>query len=171
MIRPSVIHRFEIRPTMIRAFLALALAAGLLGLLHAQSGQTISILMLDGKTGKPLVPNNYIVRFNHLDAFHNEALQLNDDGLGKVVVPANATFISVQGTFHTSLDIYINCDAGMEKNTSTLHWYPISEILNSGVAAANECFKGKYAEATHVTAKPGEFIFFVRETNWRESAN
>ena len=170
MIRPKA-SPIVIRPTMIRAFLAIALAAGLLGLLHAQSGQTISILMLDGKTGKPLVPNNYIVRFNHLDAFHNEALQLNDDGLGKVVVPANATVISVQGTFHNSLDIYINCDAGMEKNTSTLHWYPISEILNSGVAAANGCFKGKYAEATHVTAKPGEFIFFVRETNWRESAN
>src|ERR1039457_6355184 len=100
MIRPSVIHRFEIRPTMIRAFLALALAAGLLGLLHAQSGQTISILMLDGKTGKPLVPDNYIVRFNHLDAIHNEALQLNEDGWGRVGVPATPPVISAKGNFH-----------------------------------------------------------------------
>ncbi|HEV2487430.1 MAG TPA: hypothetical protein VGT08_18035 [Terracidiphilus sp.] len=158
-------------PSMIRAFLALTIAAALCGSLHAQTGQTISILMLDGKTGKPIVPDNYIVRFDHLNAIHNEALQLNDDGSGKVAIPANASFFSVQGTYHNSLDIYINCDAGMEKDTSTLHWYPISVILSSGVAGPNECYKSKYAEATRVTAKPGEFIFFVRETSWRESPN
>ena len=101
--------------------------------------------MLDGKTGKPLVPDNYIVRLDHLNAMHNEALQINDDGSGKVTVPASASFLSVQGTYHGSMEIYVNCDAGMEKDTSTLHWYPIADILNSGVAMPNECYKGKYA--------------------------
>jgi hypothetical protein len=171
VISPFVIHRLVTRHSTIRVFLALALAAGLSGLLHAQTGQTITILMLDGKTGKPLVPDNYIVRFDHLNAMHNEALQLNDDGSGRVTIPANASFFSVQGTYHNSLDVYVNCDAGMEKDTSTLHWYPVSVILNAGVAAPNECYKGKFADVTRVTAKPGQFVFFVRETNWRESPN
>lgn len=100
VISPFVIHRLVTRHSIIRAFLALALATGLSGLLHAQAGQTVTILMLDGKTGKPLVPNNYIVRFDHLNAIHNEALQLNDDGSGKVTIPANASFF--QSRVHTT---------------------------------------------------------------------
>jgi len=76
--------------------------------------------------------------------------------------PSGATFLGVQGAYHKSLDLYINCDAAMEKDTSTLHWYSISDILSTGVAASNECYKGKYADATHVTPKPGQFVFFVR---------
>jgi hypothetical protein len=170
MIRPKV-GPLVTRPFTIHAFLAFTLVAALLGPLHAQTAKTITILMLDGKTGKPIIPNNYMVRFDHRDALHNEMLQLNDDGSGKVTIPADASFFSVQGTYHNSLDVYINCDAGMEKDTSTLHWYSVSVILNAGVAAPNECYKGKFADATRVTAKPGQFVFFVRETNWRESSN
>lgn len=131
--------------------------------------KTITITMLDGKTGKPMVPDNYIVRFNHLNAIHSELLKLNDDGTGIVSVPDNATFISVQGTYRGSMEIYVNCDAGMEKDTSTLHWYSIAEIESTGVTAANECYKGKYANPA-ITSKPGQFTFFVREGNWREKA-
>jgi DNA/RNA endonuclease YhcR with UshA esterase domain len=157
--------------------LALTAAHGVLGQAQ-QSGttapetaapKTITITMLDGKTGKPLIPDNYIVRFNHLNAMHGESLKMNDDGTGTVTVPDNATFISVQGTYLGSMEIYVNCDAGMEKNTSTLHWYSIAEIESTGVTAANECYKGKYAN-TAISAKPGEFTFFVREANWREKA-
>lgn len=125
--------------------------------------------MLDGKTGKPIAPNNYLVRIDHRNAIHNEALQVNDDGAGKVTIPATAEFISVQGTYHNSLDIYINCDAGMEKDTTTLHWYSVADIMNSGVTAPNECYKGKYAKATSTPAAPGEFIFYVREISWRDT--
>jgi hypothetical protein len=150
-------------------FLALAIAAVLCGLLHAQTGKTISIRMLDGKTGLPIVPSNFVVRFDHLDTTHNESLRLGDDGTGQVSVPAGATFLSVQGTYDRSMEIYIDCDAGMEKDTRALHWYPISDILTSGVNAPNECFKGKYEDNARAAAKPGEFIFYVRKPNLRES--
>jgi hypothetical protein len=136
--------------------------------LHAQTGNTITILMLDGKTGKPLVPSNFLVRIDHHDAIHNEWLKLNDDGTGQVTVPAGSTFLAVQGTYVSSTEVYVNCDAAMQKDIHTLHWYSIPEILSSGVSAPNECYKGKYADSTHVAAKPGEFVFFVRETNWHE---
>jgi hypothetical protein len=114
------------------------------------------------------VPSNLVVRIDHLDAVHNDWLQLNDDGTGKVSAPAGASFLSIQATYDSSTEIYVNCDAGMEKNTGTLHWYSIADILKSGVAMPNECYKAKYAEATRVTPKPGQFVLFVRKTNWRE---
>ncbi len=160
---------FRIRPRVVHALLALVVASAVCGTLHAQAAQTISILMLDGKTGRPIIPSNFLVRIDHLNAVHNEWLTLNDDGTGKVAVPSGASFFSIQGTFNNSMEIYVNCDAGMEKDTSTLHWYSISDILSSGVAMPNECYKGKFANATHVAAKPGQFIFFVRKANWHET--
>lgn len=165
---------FVSRPLISRQFaaallLVLAFAATLCGTLRAQSPKTITILMLDGKTGKPLVPDNYMIRIDHRNALHNEALEVSDDGSGKVTVPESASFLSVQGTYHGSIEIYVNCDAGMEKDTSAVHWYPIADIMSAGVVTPNECYKGKYANPA-ITAKPGQFVFFVRETNWRESS-
>ncbi len=127
--------------------------------------------MLDGKTGKPIVPSNFIVRLDHLNAVHNEMLKLGDDGIGTITVPPGASFLSIQGTYNGSTDIYINCDAGMEKDTHALHWYAVPEILSTGVVAPNECYKGKYAEATHTDPKPGQFVLFVRANNWREAGS
>jgi hypothetical protein len=149
--------------------LLIGLAAAFTTPLHAQQTKTITVLLYDGKTGRQLIPDNYVIRIDHLDATHNEWLNLKDDGSGVVAVPATATFLGVQAAYHKSMDLYINCDAAMEKDTSTLHWYSISDILTSGVAAANECYKGKFADATHVTPKPGQFVFFVRPIGPREA--
>jgi len=154
----------QMRPhaLLLAAPLLLGLAAAFPAPIPAQQTKTITILIYDGKTGRPLIPDNYVIRIDHLDAVHNEWLTLKDDGTGIVAVPSGATFLGVQGAYHKSLDLYINCDAAMEKDTSTLHWYSIPDILSTGVAASNECYKGKYADATHVTPKPGQFVFFVR---------
>ena len=90
--------------------------------------------------------------------------------LAKSLSPPVLRFLLFRATYHQSMDIYINCDAGKEKDTHTLHWYSISDILNSGVAAPNECYKGKYEDSAHATAKPGEFIFFVRESDLARNA-
>lgn len=168
----SLARRLSASPALLAFALTVSLTVSLgppLAAASAQTPETITILMLDGKTGKPVVPNNYMVRLNHLDAIHNEALQIDGDGVGKVTVPASAAFLSVQGTYRNSLEIYINCDAGMEKDTTKLHWYSIADIVSSGVAAPNECYKGKYASTAAVSAKPGEFIFYVREIGWRDT--
>ncbi len=167
MLRPIVFH-FALRPFVTRTFLALTFAVTFCFALCAQTAPTITILMLDGRTGKPIVPSNFIIRVDHFNAVHNEWLKLNDDGTGEVTFPSGASFLSVQGTYESSMEIYVNCDASMEKDTGTLHWYSVLDILNSGVAAPNECYKGKYAEATHVTPKPGQFILYVRKNNWHE---
>lgn len=149
-----------------------ALAAFCIHVLAQQvqpSQRVITIIMADGKTGKTITPDNFVIRFNHLNAVRNETLTLNDDGSGKVKLPANATFISVQGTYHNSIDLYVNCDAGMEKDTSTIHWYSVADILSTGLAAPNECYKGKYSKSAAIPAVPGEFIFYVREIGWLDN--
>ena len=138
--------------------------------MHAQAepaGNIVSIRMFDARTGRQLDPNNFIVRFDHRDEIHNESLHIDDEGTGRIAVPAGAAFLSVQGTFDNSMEIYFNCDAGKEKVGARLHWYAIPEILAKGVIAPNECFNGKY-ERPRIEAKPGEFLFYVRSRNWRD---
>ncbi|MGB6744865.1 MAG: hypothetical protein WBE38_14560 [Terracidiphilus sp.] len=132
---------------------------------------TITIRMYDARSGRQLTPSNFLVRFNHQDEIHNESLRIDDDsGDGQLTVPAGSSFFSVEGTFNRSMDVYFNCDAAKESDDRRRHWYSISDILTTGVIAPNECFNGKY-ERPRLAVKPGEFIFYVRERNWRDAGS
>ncbi len=63
-----------------------------------------------------------------------------------------------------SMETYINCDIAKETDKERDIWYPIAQILQSGLVAPNECSQ------THYTAKPGEFVFFVQETHLARAA-
>jgi len=153
------------------ALCAIAVFAGMVSLTHpawAQDGRTISIRIFDGKSAQPLVPSNLIVRIDHHDEIRNETLHIDSDGVGTVTVPDNAMVLSVQGTYDNGMELYFNCDAGMEKNAEAIHWYSIADILSTGVIAPNECYKGKYERNPRVPLKPGEFDFFVRKIGVRD---
>ena len=82
---------------------------------------------------------------------------MNDDGTVIVTLPSDAREIAVKATYDLSIETYINCDVAKETDKERDIWYPISQILQSGLVAPNECSQ------THYTAKPGEFVFFVRK--------
>ena len=145
-----------------RAIIALLCAAALSAGLHAQSGNTIQIRLLDGKTGLPVKASNYMVRIDHHDTAHNEWVQIKDDGTVLATLPADAREVAIKATYDMSMQTYINCDVAKESDKERDIWYPIGQILKSGVVAPNECSQ------THYTAKPGEFVFFVRKRNWVE---
>jgi hypothetical protein len=148
--------------TKFAGFLCVALfCAGL----HAQAANTIHIRLLDGKTGLPVEASNYMVRIDRHDTVHNEWVKINDDGTVTVTLPADAKEIAVKATYELSMATYINCDAAKEKDKERDIWYPISQILQSGLVAPNECSKTNY------TAKPGEFVFFVRKRTFLEPEN
>ena len=133
--------------------------------------QTVTIRMFDARTGRQVAPSNFIIRFDHdNDDVHNETLKIDDDGTGTIILPAGAKFLSVQGSFDESEQIYLNCDTGKEKDATKLHWYSTPEILSTGVIAPNECFNGKY-ERPRFATKPGEFDFYVRQRNWRDPSS
>lgn len=146
----------------IRTFAGFICAVVLLAGLHAQSENTIHIRLLDGRTGLPVKADNYLVLIDRHETQHNEWVHINDDGSVVVTLPADAKEISVKATYNLGIDTYIDCDAAKESDKERDIWYPISQIIEKGLVAPNECSKTQYK------AKPGEFIFFVRKRSWHD---
>jgi len=144
----------------IRSLAGLALVAAVCFSLHAQTGKTIKVELRDGKSGKLIVPSNFLLRIDHMETIHNEWVQFHDDGSVTITVPDSAKEISLQATYGEGTDFYVNCDAAKQSDKEREIWYPIAIIMRSGVVAPNECSKTEY------TAKPGEFVFFVRRRNF-----
>lgn len=145
-----------------RLFAKFALAAAFCCSLHAQSTNTISLRVLDGKTGMPVQAANFLVLVDYRDTIHNEWVKINDDGSVFVTLPADVREFSVKATYEMGMATYINCDAAKESDKERNIWYPVPLILRNGVVAPNECGKTDYE------AKPGEFVFFVRKRAWRD---
>ncbi len=152
----------------IRGATLLACALLLSSLAAAQAGPTVTIRILDGKTGEPINPTNLLIRVDHRDEPYNEGLKLNGADPATAVLPPGATLLSVQGAYSESMDIYVNCDADLGKSEGPLKWYSIADILKTGMVAPDQCYKGRYATKMHITVKPGEFVFFVRPHGWRD---
>jgi hypothetical protein len=152
--------------------LLLSLAA-LLGLVRAQSGPTITLRMLDSKTGLLIATSNFLVRVDHREAVHADWVKQSEDGTGLLTLPAGVEVVSIHATYDSAMLIYANCDAdkehgSAERAASPDHWYAVADILAKGVVAPNGCVGKKVPEKLQVVAKPGEFVFFVRPLNSRE---
>ncbi|HUH64093.1 MAG TPA: hypothetical protein VLZ50_13900 [Terracidiphilus sp.] len=165
----------------LRGLAAAALVPFLLSCAHlsAQTGKAVTVRMLEGRSGRLIATSDFLVQINHQQEQHANWVTLNEDGTGKLTLPAEATEISVHGKYDSSMSIYVNCDSekgkGILENQGLLQtavapdrWYSIADILTSGVVTANGCLKKKDAEKQKIVAKPGEFVFFVRKKNWRE---
>src|SRR5579863_2587446 len=132
------------------------------GFSHAQNAKTVTIRMIDAKTGILIPTSEFLVRVDHKEDVHGNWVQQNDDGTGKLTLPPGASIFSILAKYNESSDIYVDCDAARDKPEPIPHWYAISDILALGVVAPNGCSKHT------AVAKPGEFVFFVRKQNWQE---
>jgi len=142
----------------IRALAQMAGVMAVCGLLSAQTGTTtISIELRDGKTGRHITPSNFLLRVNHNETVRNEWVTINDDGTANATIPEDVKELSLQATYGSGMDYYVNCDAAKQSDKDREIWYPVDMILKSGVVAPNECGKTEY------TARPGEFVFYVRK--------
>jgi hypothetical protein len=147
----------------IRALASLAIMTAFCAALNAQAVQTISIRLLDGKTGLPVKASNFLVRVDHNDTVHPDWVKINDNGAVVVTLPADAKEFSVKATYGMGMDTYVNCDAAKESDKERNIWYSIATILNTGIVAPDECARASFK------AKPGEFIFFVRKRAWNDN--
>jgi len=153
-----------------RAIVLLSCAAALCGSVCASAQQTITVKMLDSRTGKLIVTKDFLVRINNESALHTDWIKSNEDGTGKLTVPNDAALISIRATYAETTSFYINCDASKDSGASDHdasmdRWYKVSDILALGVVAPNGCGGKKVPEKLQVVAKPGEFVFFVRKRN------
>ena len=156
-----------------RALFLLWWIAAICGPLRAQTGKTVTIRMLDSKTGILIASSDYLVRINHQETAHGNWVVKNEDGSGKLNLPGDATVLSVRATYDSNTVMYVNCDAAKDAGSSDRapgldHWYKVSDIAESGVVAPNGCAGKKIPDRLQVVAKPGEFVFFVRKLNARE---
>jgi hypothetical protein len=157
-----------IQPTRRTLLLALC-AAAFLGSACAPAQKTITVRMLDSRTGKLIATPDFLVRVNNEQAVHADWVTLNQDGTGTLTVPNDTTVVSVRATYDSTTAFYLNCDANKDRGTSDQdashdRWYKVSDILTLGVVAPDGCGK-KIPDKLQVVAKPGEFIFFVRKRN------
>jgi len=151
-----------------RALLPIACMCALAGVLQAQIGRTITIKVRDGKTGETVTPSNVHVRFNHQPEARGDWVDQKDDGTIEVKIPADAKAISVRATYENSMEYFVNCDVSKQKDSSAESWYPVTDILASGLAIPNDCVNQKDADKVKAGVKPGEFVLFVRKRNWKE---
>jgi len=134
---------------------------------QAQQPQTITVRMLDSKTGLLISTKNFLVRADHHSEEHGDWVAKNEDGTGKLTVSPEVKVISIHATYESATNTYDNCDVIKNHRTADHgdkpeRWYSVEEILTSGVVAPNDCAGKKVPEKLQVVAKPGEFVFFVR---------
>jgi len=149
-------------------FLLLLCMAALCGSVYAQTEKTVTIRMLDSKTGLLIATSDFQVRVNHEATVHGDWVKLNEEGTGKLTLPNDADVVSIHATYDGAMYIYTNCDAVKDRGSSQRvaspdRWYSVSAILKSGVLAPNDCVGNKVPDRLQVVAKPGEFVFFVRK--------
>jgi hypothetical protein len=134
----------------------------------AQQGTTITVRILDGRTGAQADASNVLIQFDHHRETPGDWMHENDDGSVEVRVPPGAKVITVHATYQNAMEYYVNCDVAKQKNSSGESWYPIADILRSGVVMLNDCVKQKDAEKVRIDPQKGVFVVYVRPRNWRE---
>ncbi len=158
-----------------RAFLFFVCMAAFCGVLSAQANRTITIRMVNTRTGLLIPTSNFLVRINHQQEVHGDWVKQNEDGTGTLTLPANTEVFSIHATYNNALDTYVNCDADKDRGSadhapSPDRWYSPAAILTSGVVAPNNCIGKKVPEKLQLIATPGEFVFFVRQLSSREQS-
>jgi hypothetical protein len=133
----------------------------------AQTAKTVTLRMLDSKTGILIASSSFLVRVNHMEAVHSNWVRQNDDGAGKLTLPSDAAEVSIHATYESATLTYVNCDSDKERGSpehtaSPDHWYSVEKIESAGVVAQNNCVGKKVPVKLQVVANPGEFVFFVR---------
>ena len=163
-----------IRQTHRALYLLLYIAAvSTCGPLRAQTNKTVTIRMLDSRTGILIASSDYLVRIDHEESPHGNWVVKNEDGSGKLNLPGNATLLSIRATYDSNTVMYVNCDAAKDVGSSNHapgldRWYKVSDIIEKGVVAPNGCAGKKIPDKLQVVANPGEFVFFVRKLNAKE---
>src|ERR1700679_2475160 len=81
------------------------------GSVRAQTEKTITVRMIDTRTGILIASSNYLVRINHIREEHGDWIVKNEDGRGKLTLTPGAEEISVHATYERANMSYVNCGA------------------------------------------------------------
>ena len=148
-----------------KATLAVALCASL----HAQDTKSITVRVLDGRTGHPIAPTGFQIRIDHQKAVHGDWVKQNEDGSGVVTLPLDASAVTMHFSYDSNMTVYVNCDSVNKKDMIGDLWYSVLDILDKGVNVPNDCANPKHPPKFQAPElKPGELVYYVRPKNWHE---
>jgi len=139
--------------------------------LHSQSEKTITIRVMDSKTGLPVTKDDlhfylWAVKEDPGAFSYSPDTVLSGNqtgtGTGGVAIPDGLNYIRTWVSFGPTSWGLVSCDIPKGK-PHAIPIYSVSKILNSGVVAPNLCSRKT------ATAKPGEFVLFVRQMTFWEA--
>ncbi len=136
----------------------------------AQAGRTITVRIVESKTGERITPSGLLVRVNHEMTEHNEWVHENEDGTLDVTLPSAASTFLFRATYDSSTAIYVNCDGMKRYEGPSPRWYSVAQVLTEGIVAQNGCVNQAREDKIKATAAPGEIVMYVRKPNWREES-
>jgi len=112
------------------------------------SAQTLTIKLVDAKSGKPMAKQNVTVKWDNSDS---SVVEVNDVGLGRVEVSSGARqFVLLTGPGKGAEPFRI---AYMDCNERASMLVSVSEVVKNGIVPKNKCGNQKLAQ------HPGEIVF------------
>jgi hypothetical protein len=158
-------RQFRVPVVKIVGILSLLVAVAVLsGFLSAQTKKTITIRILDSKTGNPITISEFQIFIKNPIRGTNEYIRSNRDGVRELDIKDETDVIRIYAP--NPPWAYVSCDCVKDNpvvdSIYYSHWYSIAEILKAGIVAPNRCHRKK------AVAKPGEIVFFVRPLTFLE---
>jgi hypothetical protein len=122
------------------------------------ASQTITIRLLDGKTGRSLSDKNVTLLWSPDYFPPGSVIYFGKDGIGTVKVPSGSEFFIMRGGPKIGKEPYripfINCNALMPEMIQ------VSQVLKRGYVPGNTCSKKT------AVPRPGEIVFWAMPTPW-----
>jgi len=138
--------------------LAIALPFVCTALCAPLAAQTITIRLLNGKTGLPLADKNVTLEWSPDYSPPGSVIYLGKDGIGTVNVPIGSEFFIMRGGPKIGKEPYripfINCNAPMSDMIQ------VSGVLKRGYVPGNTCSK------MTAVPRPGEIVFWAKPKPW-----
>lgn len=124
----------------------------------ALNAQTLTIRVLDAKSGKPLAGENVTLRWDNDFSIGGVVLALDQDGKARIDIRRGAEKFSLSEGPKRGKDpyriAYLNCNHRELESVSVKH------ALEKGILPANECGR----RTTQVI--PGEIVFWGLPRRW-----
>jgi hypothetical protein len=144
-------------PTLAACLFALSLfSAPVLSQTPAQTpSQTLTIRMLNGKSGKPL--GNRFIAVEFQNSPQKSMIYINKQGIGDLEIPPGATAFSLIAPakkLGANQAAYIVCGLFGQ-------FIPVKDVLEHGYVPQNEC-----SSSLHLTAAPGELLYLITPLPW-----
>lgn len=139
------------------SWFSVAFAAALLLCVPSLMGQSITVRVLNARSGRPLARQSVMISWP--DTSDKTVVNLGPDGTGKLDLAGRSQFGMLPGPKsdkEPNSIAYIDCN-----NFSTVR---VDDVLSRGLVSANLC-----SSKVSAKVKPGEVVFWGVPLHWWES--